>query len=176
MENNGYNAVSIRKIAKEASVSIGLIYKYFPNGKIDIFKHLSYQNLDENFQFDHEDQIDFEDFPRYMREIVINMLESNKRNIELVKAFAVAALTEDKLLEDIKIIKTEDYLVISKFFNRFKGVDISDKDSFKVLNEWTITIKSILFHSSIFPTIFESDESLVDMLVDISLKIWEYTI
>ena len=50
IEKNGYNNVSIRNIAKESDVSIGLIYKYFPKGKIDILKHLSLQNIEGIFQ------------------------------------------------------------------------------------------------------------------------------
>jgi AcrR family transcriptional regulator len=67
IEKNGYNNVSIRDIVKEAEVSIGLIYKYFPKGKIDILKQLSYQNIDEVFQINKQHKIDFEDFPGYMK-------------------------------------------------------------------------------------------------------------
>jgi hypothetical protein len=81
---------------------------------------------------------------------------------------------EDTILEDIKTIDAEDYIIVSEFFNRFEGVKISNTDSVKVLTEWSITIKSLIFHSSVFPTIFNDDESLINMLVDISLKIWSY--
>jgi len=174
IEKNGYNNVSIRDIVKEAEVSIGLIYKYFPKGKIDILKHLSYQNMDEIFQINKHDKIDFEDFPGYMKETIQKMFELHKKNIKLIKAFTIAALMEDTILEDIETIDAEDYIIVTEFFNRFKGVTISNKDSVKVLTEWSITIKSLIFHSSVFPTIFNNDELLINMLVDISLKIWNY--
>jgi hypothetical protein len=53
-------------------------------------------------------------------------------------------------------------------------VNISSKDYEKVLKEWSLSIKSLIFYSNIFVSIFNNDESLLDMLVDISLKIWEY--
>ncbi len=174
IEKYGYNAVSIRDIVKGAEVSTGLIYKYFPKGKIDILKHLSSQNVNEIFQINNHDKIDFEDFPGYIRETIQKMFELHKKNIKLIKAFTIASLMEDTILEDIKTIDAEDYLIITEFFNRFKGVTISNKDSVNVLTEWSITIKSLIFHNSIFPTIFNNDELLINMLVDISLKIWSY--
>jgi hypothetical protein len=44
-------------------------------------------------------------------------------------------LSEDNILEDIKIVKTEDYIIISEFFSRITGVDIKTKDHEKVLKE-----------------------------------------
>jgi AcrR family transcriptional regulator len=174
MENKGYTMVSIRDIAKEADVSIGLIYKYFPRGKFDIIKQISHQNLNEEFMMRQPDKIDFEDFPSYMREVVKNMLKLHEKNAKLVKAFTVAALLEDNVLEDIKTIKTEDYTAISDFFCRFNGVDMEDKNPVKVLNEWSLITKSMIFYSNIFPTIFNDNDSFIDMLVDISLKIWDF--
>ena len=174
IEKNGYNNVSIRDIVKEAEVSIGLIYKYFPKGKIDILKQLSHQNMDEVFQINHQDKINFEDFPGYMKETIKKMFELHKKNINLIKAFTIAASMEETIHEDIKTIKVEDYTIITEFFNRFKGVKISNKDSGEVLTEWSITTKSVMYHHSIFPTIFKNDESLINMLIDISLKIWNY--
>ena len=174
IEKNGYNNVSIRDIVKEAEVSIGLIYKYFPKGKIDILKQLSYQNIDEVFQINNQHKIDFEDFPGYMKETIKKMFELHKKNIKLIKAFTIASLMEDTILEDIKTINVEDYIIVTEFFNKFKGVKISNKDSGKVLTEWSITTKSLMLHNSIFPTIFNNNESLINMLVDISLKIWNY--
>ena len=72
------------------------------------------------------------------------------------------------------MVKTEDYIIISEFFSRFTGVDITSKDYEKVFKEWSLTIKNLIFYNNIFSTIFNNDESLLDMLVDISLKIWAY--
>ena len=174
VEGKGYSAVSIRDISKEADVSIGLIYKYFPNGKFDILKQLSSERTDKDFMMNQPEKIDFTDFPGYIREVNENMIELHRKNAKLIKAFTIGALMEDKVLEETKTIKAEDYVVISEFFSKFKGVDISSKDHVKMLTEWSLTIKSLIFHSTIFPTIFKDDESLLDMLVDISLKIWDY--
>ena len=173
VEKRSYITVSIRDIAKEADVSIGLIYKYFPKGKFDILKQLSSKHINEEFMMKQPEKIDFADFPGYMRVVTKNMLELHRKNAKLINAFTTAALMEGEVLEDIKSVSAEDYIGISEFFSKFKGVDISDPVN--VLTEWSLAVKSLIFYSTMFPTIFKDDKSLIDMLVDISLKIWNYT-
>jgi AcrR family transcriptional regulator len=174
VENNGYSTVSIRDIAKKANVSIGLIYKYFPKGKFEILKQLSLEHMNENFMINQPEKINFADFPGYIRKVNENMLELHNKNAKLIKAFTIAALMEDNALEDIKMANTEDYVIISEFFSNFKGVELSDKDPVNMLTEWSLTVKSLIFYNTMFPTIFKDEESLLNMLVDISLKIWDY--
>ena len=175
VEDRGYNMVSIRDIAKKAEVSIGLIYKYFPKGKFDILKQMSSQYIDGGFMMKQPDKIDFTDFPGYIREVNQNMLELHKKNSKLVKAITIAALMEDSILEDIKMFNAEEYVIIPEFFSKFTGVDIPPKDYVKILTEWSLTIKSLIFYFNTFPTIFNDDESFLDILVDITLKIWNYS-
>ncbi len=174
VEDNGYSTVSIRDIAKKANVSIGLIYKYFPKGKFEILKQLSLEHMNENFMINQPEKINFADFPGYIRKVNENMLELHNKNAKLIKAFTIAALMEDNALEDIKMANTEDYVIISEFFSNFKGVELSDKDPVNMLTEWSLTVKSLIFYNTMFPTIFKDEESLLNMLVDISLKIWDY--
>lgn len=174
VEEKSYSTVSIRDIAKKADVSIGLIYKYFPKGKFEILKELSSKHMNEEFMMMQPDKIDFRDFPGYIKDVNKNMIKLHKKNDKLIKAVTIAALMEDDVLEDIKTVKAEDYAVISEFFSKFKGVDISNENSVNVLTEWSLTIKSLIFYSNLFPTIFKDEESLLDMLVELSLKIWNY--
>lgn len=174
IEEKGYNKVSIRNIAEDANVSIGLIYKYFPKGKIDILKQLSFENTNETLMISQPDKINFNDFPYYIREVIKNMLELNEKNSKIIKAATFAALINDEILDDIEMIKPEDYAVIPELFNKFHGVNIPNKDIITVLTQWSLTIKSLIFYDNIFPTIFKDEESFIDMLVDLSLKIWNY--
>ena len=40
---------------------------------------------------------------------------------------------EDIILEDIKTINVEDYIIVTEFFNKFKGVKITNKTQEKYL-------------------------------------------
>jgi hypothetical protein len=136
---------------------------------------MSSQYIDGGFMMKQPDKIDFTDFPGYIREVNQNMLELHKKNSKLVKAITIAALMEDSILEDIKMFNAEEYVIIPEFFSKFTGVDIPPKDYVKILTEWSLTIKSLIFYFNTFPTIFNDDESFLDILVDITLKIWNYS-
>lgn len=176
IEKKGYENVSIRSITEEAEVSIGLIYKYFPNGKIDIIKEIGNQYQNEQLMMEQPEKIDFNDFPGYIREVIKKMKEVQNKNSGLVKALTAAALlNKDELLEDIKFINVEDYKAIPDFFSQFDGVNISNEDSITLLTEWSVTVKSLILYNTIFPTIFKNEEEFLELMVDISLKIWGYT-
>jgi hypothetical protein len=61
-----------------------------------------------------------------------------------------------------------------EFFCRFNGVDIGNKDPLEVLMYWGITVKSIILYDTIYPLPLKSEEGMMDLMVDLSLKIWGY--
>jgi hypothetical protein len=57
---------------------------------------------------------------------------------------------------------------------RFDGVDISDKNSLGLLADWVSVVKGIIIFSTIYPESLRSEEALIDLMTDLSLKIWGY--
>lgn len=177
IETKGYENVTIRDIAEAGGVSIGLIYKYFPGGKFDILKEISYQYADELFMTKRPENIDFNDFPGYMRNVIKNMQQHIKDNSSLSKALIMAALLDGEIVDEVKNMdfKNEYYKAVSEFFCRFNGVEIGDKDPLEVLMDWGIAIKGIIISDIIYNlSLIKSKEALTDLMVDISLKIWGY--
>jgi AcrR family transcriptional regulator len=177
IEKKGYEKVAIREIAENAGVSIGLIYKYFPGGKFDILKDLSYRYTDELLLLKQPENVDFNDFPSYMRNIIENMQQFYKDNSSLAKALVMAALIGGEIVDDVKNmdIKNEYYKSAAEFFCRFNDVEIGDKDPMEVLMNWGIAIKSIILCNIIFyMSLVKSEEALTNLMVDISLNIWGY--
>jgi AcrR family transcriptional regulator len=78
----GYEKVTIQDIANSANVSVGQIYKYFPDGKFDILKKIGHQYTDELLMIKQPEKTDFNDFPGYMRTIIKNN-PNIQRNIPL---------------------------------------------------------------------------------------------
>ncbi len=61
------------------------------------------------------------------------------------------------------------------FFCSFNGVEIGDKDPIEVLIDWGIAVKGIIQCDLIYSlSLIKSEESLTNLMVDISLKIWGY--
>jgi len=176
IETKGYENVTIRDITEAAGVSIGLIYKYFPEGKSDILKEISYRYMDKLLRIKQPETIDFNDFPGYMRDVIKNMQQFYKDNSPLIKALTMATLSDSEIVDEIKKIDVKDYKAASEFFYSFSGVDINDKDPLEVFVYWGITVKSILLFSMIYlySTPLINEENLTDLMVDLSLKIWGY--
>ncbi len=173
IETTGYETVTIRDIAVSAGVSVGLIYKYFPNGKFDIIKEISSQYVDEQL-IQRPETVDFNDFPGYMRVVIKNMQQFIKKNNSLVKALTVAVLLDSEIVEEAKKVDIRDYNDISEFFGRFDGVDVGDNNSLEVLTDWIVMVKGIIIFSTIYPMSLRSEEALIDLMTDLSLKIWDY--
>ncbi len=176
IETKGYEKVTIRDIAKAANVSIGLIYKYFPGGKFDILEEIGHRYTDELLLLKQSENVDFNDFPGYMRNIIKNMQKLYKDNISLEKALIIAALLDGEILDEIKNMDFKDYREASEFFCRFNGVEIGNKYLLEILLQWGITVKGIILCSMIYlyPLSHKSEGALTDLMVDLSLKIWGY--
>jgi AcrR family transcriptional regulator len=176
IEAKGYEKVTIRDIAESAGVSIGLIYKYFPGGKFDILKGIGYRYTDELLMTKQPENIDFNDFSGYMRDVIKNMQQNIKDNSSLIKVLTLAALLDGEIVDEVKKMDLKDkhYKDVSEFFCRFNGVEIGDKDPLEVLMYWGITVKSIILCDIIYQLPLKSEEALTDLMVDLSLKIWDY--
>jgi AcrR family transcriptional regulator len=176
IEAKGYEKVTIRDIAESAGVSIGLIYKYFPGGKFDILKGIGYGYTDELLMTKQPENIDFNDFPGYIRDVIKNMQQNIRDNSSLVKALTLAALLDGEIVDEVKNMDLKDkhYKAASEFFCRFNGVEVGDKDPLEVLMYWGITVKSIILCDIIYQLPLKSEEALTDLMVDLSLKIWDY--
>jgi AcrR family transcriptional regulator len=176
IEAKGYEKVTIRDIAESAGVSIGLIYKYFPGGKFDILKGIGYGYTDELLMTKQPENIDFNDFPGYIRDVIKNMQQNIRDNSSLVKALTLAALLDGEIVDEVKNMDLKDkhYKAASEFFCRFNGVEVGDKDPLEVLMYWGITVKSIILCDIIYQLPLKNEEALTDLMVDLSLKIWDY--
>ncbi|AAM05879.1 TetR/AcrR family transcriptional regulator [Methanosarcina acetivorans] len=174
IETVGYDKVTIRDIAEAAGVSIGLIYKYFPGGKFDVLKEISYRYMDEILRIKQPETIDFNDFPGYIRDVIKNMQQFYKDNSSLIKALIMAALCDSEIMAEVKNIDIKDYKAVSEFFCRFNGVEVGNKDPLKLFMYWGITVEGTILSNVIYSLPLISEEALTDMMVDLSLKIWGY--
>ena len=175
IETMGYEKVMIRDIAEAADVSVGLIYKYFPGGKFDIIvKGFGAQEIGNVMMLSQPENIDFKDFPGYMRDFMKNYIMIANENKALIKALIAAGLYGGEISEAVKKVDIKDYMAVSEFFGRFNGVDLKGKDMAELLLKWGIAIKGIIIFDLVYPMTFKTDEALADLLVDISLMIWGY--
>jgi AcrR family transcriptional regulator len=174
IEAKGYENVTIQDIAESACVNIDIIYKYFPGGKFDILKGIGYRYMDKLLMIKQPETVDFNNFPGYMRDIIKNMQQIYKDNSSLIKGLTMAALVDGEIVDEVKKMDIKDYKAISEFFARFNGVNIGNKDPLELLMYWGITVKGIILFNMIYPVPLKNEEVLTDLMVDLSLRIWDY--
>ena len=170
----GYEKVTTQDIANSANVSIGQIYKYFPDGKFDILKKIGHQYTDELLMIKQPENIDFNDFPGYMRTIIKNLQQFYKDNSPMVKAMMMEALVDGEIVAEAKKMDFKDYKAAAEFFAHFSDVKIGSKDPLELLMYWGIMVKGIIFLNIIYPVPFKNEEALTDLMIDLSLTIWSY--
>ncbi|WP_424358455.1 TetR/AcrR family transcriptional regulator [Methanocella sp. MCL-LM] len=175
IETAGYENVTIRDIAGEAGVSVGLIYKYFPGGKPEIIREIGMSLVTEMTGAGKPGSVDFDDFPGFLRGFFGRTVEYYRENRRFIAALMVATLQDRSIFEGFEEIGLENLDAFVRFLGGFKGVDLSDKgDPRLFMAKWSDVVKSIMLHHAIYPTPFDSDEEIVELLVKISLMMWGY--
>jgi len=170
----GYEKVTIQNIADSTNVSIGLIHKYFPDGEFDILKGINHQYTDELLMIKQPENVDFNDFPGYMKTIIKNLQQLNKDNSSLIKALTIDAPADVEMIDKVKKMNFKDYKAAADFFARFNNVKIGSKDPLELLMHWGIMVKGTILLNMIYPVPLTNEEALTDLMVDLSLTIWGY--
>jgi len=112
VESRGYLETTNKMIAQHANVSVGLVYKYFPRGKVDILRQLI---LDSQAVFEStEDELspripvpnkDPSHSSKSLHDFIYQMLEfivdGHVRNAKFIRALEIAMLAEPSSFEDL---------------------------------------------------------------------------
>jgi len=98
----GYTNTTTNHIAKTAQISIGTVYRYFPNGKSDII--LKYFERAKNIIFDIQDfsRIKENNLVEVFENFIRRNLKNHKENLGYHMAFHNAIMSDKELLEKYK--------------------------------------------------------------------------
>jgi AcrR family transcriptional regulator len=173
LERSDLSQLTIRDIAKEANVSIGLIYKYFPEGKPAIIKEIGLTTI-HNF-IDILESIDNNvDFPNFLNSFIRSILEQTGKNKRLLRATTVMALTDIEVLKGYEMINEQELKPLTDKIICFNGIQVPEDNSLLFTAKWIDIILSAINHYAFYPTPFESDKEITTMLTEISIGIWKY--
>ena len=76
----GYAKTSTNKVAEAAEVSIGTIYRYFPDGKKDIIRKYFENSVEASFELGEFEKFDMSNIAFVFRGFVSNVLRNHKEN------------------------------------------------------------------------------------------------
>jgi len=161
----GYNAISARKIARDAKMSVGTLYHHFPNGKLSILYEiiLSYGNkFMESFDFSMIEQ--FND-PEIAKNYLLKLIEQHRQFAPLIKGFEVELLTNKKLLADVKGFMNSTENRFKKFFTDIILIFYPDiKEPEKTVSIVGRIFNNLIHTHVIFDNFYGTDEELVEIL------------
>lgn len=175
IEKNGYDQVTSREIAKEADVSNGLVFKYFPRGKPAIVRAIGLRLSRDVLGLLMPGAVDFEDFPGSIRVIISRIIAYERNNDRILTAISIASLTDKTVFEGIEEAIDYDETALPAYFSRFKGMNITRIERQPdLVTQWLEIVNAVILHHLLYPSAFATDEKLIDALVKISLKLWDY--
>ena len=113
VEKNGYSRVSTNHIAKKAEVSIGTVYRYFPEGKQAIIKRIFVENRDEIMNLGDFDQTTDSTLESLIESFIRKHVKVHKEAQPVFSALMQAMLANTSLSEDYQqiVITTNEALV-----------------------------------------------------------------
>ena len=152
----GYDKVTIRQIANESEISVGIIYYYFPEGKPAIAARL----YEENFLGTIAPDLTVEESPERLRQRIRSHLQAHREDMELYRAFDQAALSNQDLFQNLKRSR-RDLLEAQSIMKQFSP---------NLVEAWltSYTVIDALIHRHLFvEKIRETDEELVEWIANL---------
>ena len=170
----GYDKISTNHIATASNISIGTIYRYFPEGKSAIVISAAEIMLSKLPLKDLAISIDAEDFKDFINKLIRFYITYHRENIMLMKATDKATLSSRIVRDEINIFIEKILHHTLNLLHRFPALrDYSDQ----VLEQkFILILKTIdgVIHSHLFHSpFFDDDDELLTYLTNLSLKIIE---
>ena len=162
-----YEEISIRKIAKRSNVSVGTIYRYYKDGKLSIlrkfFEETSRNVLDESaFKV-----IPQGDLKKLIQLYISNHIKTHRNNIHIHRVLYQAAVSDK-----IKNLSAKDilYPMLNKSLKTIKNAlslqNISDEEFNKTFTVIFNLVESVIHRHVYIMPMFDTDEELIDFLLD----------
>ncbi|AKN29526.1 TetR family transcriptional regulator [Clostridium carboxidivorans P7] len=176
---NGYCSTSVRSITKSIGMADGLIYHYFPNGKMQILKSLfkeGNETLDKHLC---ETLKGIKD-EMTLREVMIYLGNNFKENYRKDDEFASIIFREKDLLEDddvdflSEIFKKQLNILADFFKKRAEKGEMKKLDFEMVAYQFMSTIITLVMmeYMGIHHICEQNDVDDIEKVVDFMLNLW----
>lgn len=170
INKQGYDKITTRKIAEGSNLSIGTIYRYFPQGKASILSEFLIQEKDKIFNYDSILKNKQLNLPDFLKSYVTSHLQTHREYYEIHKAFDQALLSNKELFNTFDLTVTNIFKEIAK---KIKDFDVFQTISEEELVENIATLYNLMdgiIHRHLFiMELFETDEELIEFLLKLVL-------
>jgi AcrR family transcriptional regulator len=149
VREKGYPTITIRDIADNAGVSVGIIYRYFPAGKPEVTSKLY-----ENYLLTATPSEIDPDTPETLEKEIRRHIKTHRENAALYKAFDVANLEDHDIFAGSK--RTRDAILAERY---------TDKKRLGRISLNYAIVDALVHRHVLLEQITETDEELVQLLV-----------
>jgi len=163
---NGYDKTSTNNVAEAAGLSIGTVYRYFPEGKKDIIRKYFEKSVETTMVIEDFKNLETNNIPSAFRGFISNLLKNSNANKGYNLAFRSAILSDPNLLDahnkrvfDI----SKDFVKILRKSNEF----FKSREEQRLIRGFVFIYNlsnAIIYHHIFFMKFFEKDEDLIDYL------------
>jgi AcrR family transcriptional regulator len=176
VERDGYNKITTTKIANEANISVGIIYKYFPQGKSSIVKNIFKNGVIDLIDEEILTDLNKDDFPSFIKRIISQFVSQHRQNESLLKAMTITVLTSEEETKDIPLLNQAEFVRVQQLISTVQEFGLfKDQNSKKTGSALLKVIDSLVHTHIVFEEIFESDASMIDFLTELVIKAADFT-
>ncbi len=169
----GFDKITTNLIAEITNVSIGTIYRYFPDGKSSIMKGTLEHTSDRIFDIEDFNSMNESNLPEVVEHIIRKHLRVHRENYHYHLAVNQAILSNKELFKDYGDTINQLFENIAKEIresnNFFQNVPIKSL-IFTLLVVFN-TLEALIHHHLFITPIFPTDEELVHFLKKMLLMI-----
>ncbi|MFX0037210.1 MAG: TetR/AcrR family transcriptional regulator [Candidatus Hermodarchaeota archaeon] len=159
----GYHRTSTNKIAKAAQISIGTIYHYFPNGKLDILMKYFERAKDVTLNIEDFKIFDDSNIPEIFKEFISRDIENQRKNLGFRIALRHAILSEEKVRQAFqnKVLEITKDVVKQLRGTTMVFKKIPENRLIKRFAFIYNLIESLVHHHIFIMDLFDNDDDLV---------------
>jgi AcrR family transcriptional regulator len=170
VNKKGYIKVATNHIAKEAGISIGLLYKYFPEGKPAIFSEIARRSSAEILGTVNLKELTEQNLPKILKPFLLEYIKRHRETASLVTAMEMAFLSNKEVFRNYEEIFTVKLNIIPLISQILVKIGFSNARNLEELSKMIFhTLDCLVHRHVIFSYLVESDEVLVDYLIDLIL-------
>lgn len=167
----GYNEITTTKIANEAGISVGIIYKYFPEGKPAIAKEIFREGIIDLIDDEQISEMNEETFPLFIKRVIAKLVSQHRENKSILTAMSIAYLTSKEVFKDFPLLDHTEYDKLTNLILKMEELGlykepVSEKTGILLLK----VIDTLIHHHIVFEEIFNSDTALIEFLTEFALK------
>ena len=173
IEEKGYSGFSVNEIPDRINLSIGTVYRYFPNGKSDILREIITRNNQILMEMISLDDVKEETFYDFWRRVISSYIRGHRECLFSLTALQYSHGSDSQFKEVLGPIAMEFFQKLADQISRFQEYPtLSEREIFERV-VLVFGFVGLLAKAPTGSSFFKSDEQLVEYLMEISRLTFE---